>query len=51
MLCSAIEHGMTSLSFQIVLQKDDEKLGSFAQFENEMVSYRAVIEQSTTSYV
>ena len=41
MHCSVIEHGMTSLSFQTVVQKNEAKLSSFVQFENE----------STTSYV
>ena len=35
MHCSVIEHGMTSLSFQISLR-------SFVQFENEIASYRAL---------
>ena len=42
MLCSVIKHGMTSLSFQTAVQKNEVKLSSFVQFEN---------EQSTTSYV
>ena len=42
MLCSVIEHGMTSLSFQTALQKNEEELSSFMQFQNEMVSYRAL---------
>ena len=42
MHCSVIEHIMTSLSFQIVVQKDEAKLSSFVQFENEMASYRAL---------
>ena len=41
MHCSVLEHGMTSLSFQTATQKNEVKLSSFAQFENEMVSYRA----------
>ena len=39
MHCSVIVHSMTSLSFQTTTQKNEEKLSSFAQFENEMVSY------------
>ena len=42
MLCSVIEHSMTSLSFQTALQKNEAKLSSFVQFENEMASYRAL---------
>ena len=42
MLCSDVEHGMTSLSFQTAKQKDESKLSSFVQFENEMTSYRAL---------
>ena len=42
MHCSVIEHGMTSLSFQTTVQKDEAKLSSFVQFENEMASYRAL---------
>ena len=41
MHCSVIEHGMTSLSFQTAIMKEG-KLSSFVQFENEMVSYRAL---------
>ena len=33
---------MTSLSFQTVIQKNEAKLNSFVQFENEMASYRAL---------
>ena len=44
MLCSVIEHGITSLSFQTAVQKKEAKLSSFVQVENET-------EQSTTSYV
>ena len=52
MLCSVTEHGMTSLSFQIAIHKNEEKLSSFVQFENGMESYRALLsEQSKTSYV
>ena len=45
MHCSVIEHGMTSLSFQTVVQKNEPKLSSFnfVQFENEMASYRALL--------
>ena len=42
MLCSVIEHSMTSLSFQTAIQKNKVKLNSFMQFENEMASYRAL---------
>ena len=42
MHCSVIEHGMTLLSFQTAVQKNEAKLSSFAQFENEMVSYGAL---------
>ena len=42
MHCSVIGHGMTSLSFQIVIQKNEARLSSFAQFENEMASYCAL---------
>ena len=41
MHCSVIEYGMTSLSFQTAVQKNEAKLSSFVQFENEIVSYRA----------
>ena len=42
MHCSVIEHGMTSLSSQTAVQKNEAKLSSFMQFENEIVSYRAL---------
>ena len=42
MHCSLIEHNMTSLSFQTAIQKNEAKLSSFVQFENEMASYRAL---------
>ena len=42
MHCPVIEHGMTSLRFQTALQKNEAKLSSFVQFENEMASYRAL---------
>ena len=42
MLCSVIEHVMTSLSFQTTVQKSEAKLSSFVQFENEMVAYHAL---------
>ena len=42
MLCSVIEHGWHHLSFQTAVQKNEAKLSSFVQFENEMVSYRAL---------
>ena len=38
MHCSVIEHGITSLSFQTAVQKNEAKL----QFGNEMASYRAL---------
>ena len=37
-----VQHGMTSLSFQTAVQKNEAKLSSFVQFENEMASYRAL---------
>ena len=33
---------MTSLSFQIAIQKNEAKLNSFVQLENEMTSYRVL---------
>ena len=36
MHCSVIEHGMTSVSFQTAVQKNEAKLSSFLQFGNEM---------------
>ena len=33
---------MTSLSFQTAVQKNEAKLSSFVQFENEIVSYRSL---------
>ena len=39
---SVIEHGMTSLSFQTSVQKNEAKMSSFVQFGNEMASYRAL---------
>ena len=42
MHCSVTEHGMTSLSFQTAVQKNESKLSSVVQFENEMASYRAL---------
>ena len=42
MLCSVIEHGMTSLSFQTAIQKNEAKLSSSVQFEKQMVSYHAL---------
>ena len=38
MHCSVIEHGMTSLSFQTAVHKNEAKLSSFVQFGNEMAS-------------
>ena len=42
MHCLVIEHGMTSLSFQTTVQKNEAKLSSFVQFEKEMASYCAL---------
>ena len=42
MHCPVLEHGMTSLSFQTAVWKNDVKQSSFVQFENEMASYRAL---------
>ena len=42
MLCSVTEHGGRRLNFQPVVQKNEAKLSSFVQFENEMASYRAL---------
>ena len=42
MLCSVIKHGMTSLSFQTAILKNEMRLSPFVQFENEMASYRAL---------
>ena len=36
------EHGMTTLSFQTAIQKNEANLSSFVQFGNEMASYRAL---------
>ena len=41
-LCSVIEHGMTSLSIETAIQKNKAMLSSFVQFENEMASYCAL---------
>ena len=43
--CSVIEHGMTSLSFQTAVQKNEAKLNSFAQIESEMASYPCFITE------
>ena len=52
MHCSVIEQGMTSLSFQTAVQKNEAKLSSFVQFENETgIIPCSITEQSTTSYV
>ena len=37
MHCSVIVHGMTSLSFQTAIQKNEAKLSSLVQFENVIV--------------
>ena len=42
MHCSVTEHGMTSLSFQTTVQKNEGKLNSFEHFENKMASYHAL---------
>ena len=42
MHCSVIEHGLTSLSLQTAIQKNEAKLSSFEQFKNEMAPYRAL---------
>ena len=42
MLCSVIDHGMVSLSFQTAIEKNEGNLSSFVQFENEMAPYRAL---------
>ena len=48
---SVIEHGMMSLTFQTAVQKNEAKLSSFVQFENEMASPCFTTEQCTTFYV
>ena len=42
MHCSVIEHVMMTLSFQTAVEKNEAKLSSFVQCENEMVLYRAL---------
>ena len=42
MHCSVIDHCKTSLSFQTAVQKNEAKLSSSVQFENEMASYCAL---------
>ena len=42
MLCSVIEHDMTSLTFRTAVQKYEAKVSSFVQFANEMASYHAL---------
>ena len=42
MHCSVKEQGVTSLRYQTAVQKNEAKLSSFVQFENEMASYRAL---------
>ena len=42
MHCLVIEHGMMSLSFQTAIQKNEGRLSSSVQFENEIASYRAL---------
>ena len=43
MHCSVIEQCMTSLSFQTAVQRNESKLSSFVEFENDMASYRALL--------
>ena len=40
--CSVIEYGMTSLSSQTAIQKNEAKLSSYVPFENDIASYRAL---------
>ena len=47
MYCSVIVHGMTSLSFQTAVLKNEAMLSSSVHFENEMVSYRALLLNKT----
>ena len=42
MLSSVIGYGSRQLSCQTTVQKNEAKLNSFVQFENEMASYRAL---------
>ena len=42
MYCSVIEYSMTSLNFQTAVQKNEAKLNSFVQSENEVASYHAL---------
>ena len=42
MHCSVIEQGITSLTFETEVQKNEAKVRCFVQFENEMVSYLAL---------
>ena len=52
MHCSVIEHGMTSLSFQTAVQKNEAKLSPFVQLEKgKCVIPCFITEQSTVSYV
>ena len=37
-----MERSMMSSSFQTAVQKNEAKLSSFVQFENEIASYRAL---------
>ena len=43
MHCSVIEHSMASLSFQTAIRKNEAKLSSFVQFENEMALLRPLL--------
>ena len=42
MHCSFIEHGMSSLSFQTAVQKNEAKRSSFVQCGNEVALHRAL---------
>ena len=53
MHCSVVDQGMTSLSFQTAVQKNETKLRSFVEFDFKRngVIPCSITEQSTTSYV
>ena len=42
MLCSVLEHSISSLRLYSTIQKNEAKLTSFVHFEKEMASYRAL---------
>ena len=42
MHCSVLEHDMTSLTFQTAVKKNEAKLSSLVQVENETASDRAL---------